>query len=211
MRLRSFILTALVMLILPGSASAEEIIYFANGTSMPIRSHEIKGEMIHVDLGSESFMAFPLRMVEKIEAAGKEVMLKPSFSGGANVMASGVPDPSGNYPVRGSHPGYHAQGKGPQIIRREDVNNARNGDTGVQVHNPAIGHSGQNRRGLGVAARTKEIGIPNPGNGDLLGTSKVGGRNVIGPDNRTGPDGKPLPAQPLVISPTAKTGKKKSG
>ena len=66
-----------------GSASAEEVIYFTNGTVMPIRSHKIEGDTIKVDLGDNGFMAFPSSVVEKIEEAA-DVVLMPST--GSNKM-----------------------------------------------------------------------------------------------------------------------------
>jgi hypothetical protein len=86
---------------------AEEVVYFTNGTSMPIRSHEIRGDMLHVDLGSDAFMAFPLYMVDKIEDAGKEVSLTPSFSAGNKIMAGRTPTTEGSYPVTGQAPGRY--------------------------------------------------------------------------------------------------------
>jgi hypothetical protein len=68
----------LVVGLLASPALAEEIIYFTNGTTMPIKSHTVVREMIHVDLGVNSYMAFPLYMVEKVTRAGEEVELNRS-------------------------------------------------------------------------------------------------------------------------------------
>jgi hypothetical protein len=97
MRRKSFVLTGLglALILCAGTVSAEEIVFFANGTSMPIRTHEIRGEMLHVDLGGDSFMAFPLYMVEKIEKAGQNVILKPSYSAGNQIMPGAGGDGGG--------------------------------------------------------------------------------------------------------------------
>jgi hypothetical protein len=214
MRLRRFILPALLLLCLTGPALAEEIIYFTNGTSMPIRGHEVKGEMIHVDLGSEAFMAFPLRMVEKIEAAGKEIALRPSFSGGTNVITAKGPDPSGNYPVKGSYPGHRGKNADalPRIISRDEINDM-DGGTGLAVRRPMKGHDAENRRALGVTSRGNAVGLSGGGDdGGMLGTRKVGARNVIGGDSRRrDPNGKPKPAAPLDVSHRATSSSKKGG
>jgi hypothetical protein len=213
MRLKRFILPALLLLTLTGSALAEEIVYFTNGTSMPIRKHEIKGDMIHVDLGGDAFMAFPMRMVDKIESAGKTVMLSRS-SGGSNIISATGPDPSGNYPVRGSYPGHRGKKQETRIISKEELNQMENG-LGLQVHRPMAGHEAQNRRALGVTSRTKAIQVSGGGGGEdggMLGTRKVGTRHVIGADtHRRDPSGKPLPAAPLDVSHRASSGAKKSG
>jgi hypothetical protein len=215
MRMKRLILPVILLLGLTGPALAEEIVYFTNGTSMPIRSHEIKGDMLHVDLGSEAFMAFPLMMVEKIEAAGQDIALAPSFSGGNNIMTARVPDPGGNYPVRGSYPGHHGrnEGQSPRIISADEVNQM-DGKLGLQVRRPMQDDGAANRRAVGVTGRANAVGPSGSGkdNGGVLGTRKVGTRNVIGGDSgRRTPDGKPLPAVPLAVSHGAGSGSKKGG
>jgi hypothetical protein len=83
MRNKGFVIAILLMAFAAGSASAEEVIYFTNGTEMPIRSHKVEGDQIKVDLGDNGFMAFPKSVVEKIESA-PGVMLMPST--GSNKM-----------------------------------------------------------------------------------------------------------------------------
>ncbi len=59
-------------------AQGDEIIHFTNGTTMPIRSHSVADGMIHVDLGTNSYMAFPIGMVEKVTKSGVEIELTHS-------------------------------------------------------------------------------------------------------------------------------------
>jgi hypothetical protein len=214
MRLQRFIPLLLLLLCLTGPALAEEVIYFTNGTSMAIRSHALQGEMIHVDLGSDSFMAFPLRMVEKIEQAGKAIALRPSFSGGTNVITSRVPDPGGSYPVKGSYPGHRGKNAEdlPRIISADEMEK-RGGNIGLEVHRPMQGHEAENRRALGVTRRGNAVGLSGGGaNGEVLGTRKLGTRNIIGGDShRSGPNGKPLPAAPLDLSHRNTASSKKGG
>jgi len=83
MRNKGFVIAILLMAFAAGFASAEEVIYFTNGTAMPIRSHKVEGDQIKVDLGDNGFMAFPSSVVEKIEKA-PGVVLMPST--GSNKM-----------------------------------------------------------------------------------------------------------------------------
>jgi hypothetical protein len=55
------------------AARADEILFFTNGTTMPIRSHRIEKGMIHVELSAKSEMAFPSSMVDRIEQSGRAV------------------------------------------------------------------------------------------------------------------------------------------
>lgn len=73
------VFVALLAVLLAASAWADEVIYFTNGTSLPIRSHRIESDMISVDLGADARMAFPVYMVDKIESAGRNVFLNPTY------------------------------------------------------------------------------------------------------------------------------------
>ena len=88
------------------------------------------------------------------------------------------------------------------------------GNLGLQVHRPMKGHEAQNRRALGVTSRGNAVGISGRGDegGGILGTRKVGTRNVIGGSSRrTDPSGKPLPAAPLDTSHRPPSSSKKGG
>ncbi len=114
-------------LMLATPAAADEIIYFANGTSMPVVSHRVEKEMIYVNMGGESKMAFPLRMVDRIEAAGKDVYQNPTYhpanqavagsKGGSGTGGAVASAPSPSYEVMGASP---AQG-GAQGSRARNV------------------------------------------------------------------------------------------
>jgi hypothetical protein len=54
--------------------SAGEVIFFKNGTTLPVETHRVESDMIHVDLGRGSVMAFPLSMVERVEVGGVDVL-----------------------------------------------------------------------------------------------------------------------------------------
>jgi hypothetical protein len=76
---------------------ADEILYFANGMTMAVRTHTIdKGkEMISVDLGNGAKMAFPTYMVDKIESGGRDVFLNPTYHP-ANQAVAGAPNTGGS-------------------------------------------------------------------------------------------------------------------
>jgi len=54
-------------------AAAGDILHFANGTSMPVESFTVEDDIIEVELGGGSTMAFPLAQIDRIERLGKEV------------------------------------------------------------------------------------------------------------------------------------------
>ena len=78
---------------LPASAAlADEIVHFTNGAEMPVRSHTIDKEksMVRLDLGANSFIAFPMSMVDKIVSSGQDVFLNPGFHP-SNQAIAGIP------------------------------------------------------------------------------------------------------------------------
>ena len=94
---------------LPLAAFADEVVHFTNGAEMTVRSHAVEKEkqMVRLDLGANSFIAFPMAMVDKIVSAGQNVFLNPVFHpsnqaiagapGGAvaDTTIHGAPDPQG--------------------------------------------------------------------------------------------------------------------
>jgi len=85
-----FLLAALALL--PSAALADEIVHFTNGAEMTVRSHVVEQDntMVKLDLGGNSFIAFPMSMVDKIVSAGQDVFLNPSFHP-SNQAIAGVP------------------------------------------------------------------------------------------------------------------------
>lgn len=46
---------------------ADEVVWFASGSFLRVLSHTVEGEMIRVRLDSNASMAFPMKMVDKID------------------------------------------------------------------------------------------------------------------------------------------------
>ena len=70
---------------------ADEILFFANGTTMAIKSHMIKDGTITVDLGAKAQMAFPASSVDRIEQAGRAVYTTGGKMANQAVAGSGQP------------------------------------------------------------------------------------------------------------------------
>jgi len=75
------VLVAVALGSLPFAAFGDEIVHFTNGAEMTVRSHTVENarEMVRLDLGGNSYIAFPMSMVDKIVSAGKDVFLNPVF------------------------------------------------------------------------------------------------------------------------------------
>jgi hypothetical protein len=166
---------AVLLILAAGTTRAEEIVYFTNGSAMPVRAHEVQGTMIHVDLGGDAFMAFPLSMVDRVEIAGKEIVLDPSFSGGN--MRSSTNSNSGSFPVRGRVPTRHSDSpnKLPLQVAEEDPQVNYDGKMGVAVYQPNWNSNQKGKRLSGATASRRAMGHK-----DMLGARRVGGRHVIG-------------------------------
>lgn len=78
--------------LIASAAFADEIVHFTNGAEMPVRSHTVETEksMVKLDLGGNSFISFPMAMVDKIVNAGQDVFLNPVFHP-SNQAIAGIP------------------------------------------------------------------------------------------------------------------------
>lgn len=168
MRSKALIAGLVIAVGLVVPALAEEIIYFKNGTTLPIRSHNVVDGMIHVDLGSDALMAFPADRVEKIVAAGQNVYLDPS-SRRANVSAPGhggdvqvdTSAPNNSYPVRATAPARRSVANGtvvsgnkqPQDTAWQVGGARRTNQFGLATEYPASQSPNAAARRMGVVGR----------------------------------------------------------
>ena len=146
-------------------AVAEEIVYLTSGAALPVRGHEIKGDMIHLDLGGDSFIAFPKTMVERIDGA-EGIELKPSRS---NVI-DGKPDPQGSFPARGLEVSRTRERPTPETSPNLRLD-PRMGIVGW-VDDPSKGE-----RSTVFNGRREVLGLPSAD--EYRGTSRLGNKYVI--------------------------------
>ena len=190
MRRIGWILAAVALSTLALPVFAEEILHFKSGSAMPVVSHKIDGEMIHVDLGDNAFMAFPLSMIDRVTDAGKNVMLQRSNTGGTNVMQA-KPDPTGSFPVRGSSQSRHDDRRRFDQEEKDADPSVEMDASGIAVYRPWGNSSHPGKRKVGLA--WNERVLENSGAGHR-GATPVGNRQVIGsmvPRRRT--EGVPPP------------------
>ena len=90
--------------LLPLAAFAEEIVHFTNGAEMTVRSHVLENDksMVKLDLGGNSFISFPMSMVDKIVSAGRDVFLNPGFHPSNQAIAGGSGARHSDTTVRGA-------------------------------------------------------------------------------------------------------------
>jgi hypothetical protein len=78
---------------LPSVVLADEVVHFTNGAEMAVRSHSVEKDMVKLDLGNNSYIAFPMTMVDKIVNSGQDVFLNPAIHPANQAVAgSGAPD-----------------------------------------------------------------------------------------------------------------------
>jgi hypothetical protein len=171
-----FLLLAVVCLI--GPAMAEEILYFTNGTSMPVRSHRIENGMIHVDLGGNAFMAFPENMVERIESADGSVSLPPSnLIENKNGAVQRTTSSHQRADVKTA-----TRGRGDEqykIIERSSSAEVETDENGVAIYRPRTNHPAKRRvgatgnlAGLGVASGQRYEGTTQMGTKHVVDTPR---------------------------------------
>ena len=89
---------------LPLAAFADEVVHFTNGAEMTVRSHTVERDkqMVRLDLGANSFIAFSMAMVDKIESAGRNVYLNPVFHPSNQAIAEGAGGPVTDNAIHGT-------------------------------------------------------------------------------------------------------------
>ncbi len=163
----------------PALAEGREVVYFTNGTTMTVDSHSIEEDQILVDLGGGSYMAFPSYQIDKIETATGEIAI--ARDGVANRMVPNrSTNQSGRVPsrkIRGSWEGVN------HGLTNEAVTVDKRG---VTVYRPFV-NGPANKAQFGVSGRRELRNMPparSSQNGELIGTSRFGTRNVMPPKGK---------------------------
>jgi hypothetical protein len=176
-------------------AAAEEILHLTNGTTMAVRSHEMKDGMIHVDLGSNGFIAFPAELVERIEGADGKIKLTPSRpmaeSSGVTQMAAGQGRRAPTSDAKKAEFEVQAaqtQPKGKNVVTDEN---------GLNAYKPFRGSRNAGRRSVGAVGNTKLL----QGGGRYAGTVPLGNTHVIG--GTMDPRGRGRPPAAIGIEPAS--------
>jgi len=157
---------------LPSVALADEVVHFTNGAEMTVRSHAVEKQMVKLDLGGNSFISFPMSMVDKIVSAGHDVFLNPSFHPANQAVAgAGTPGVAGT-PSTGS------------IIADTTIRNG-GGSVGFTPQPNAKGGAGVM---LGEAADALPQGVKT---NSLLDQTVAGHRRAYNPAFPTVPGGPP--------------------
>jgi len=166
---------AVFLLALPGTA--EEIIYFKNGQSLPIRSHVINEGMVRVDLGENSMMEFPEFTIDRIEIAGKDVLIKRSYGAASNQQ---VPTTQGTFPVQGTR----RPDRNPVPMVDNKVSPIKTDPrTGLAGYFRNGGSTARNRNMIQVTGDMRVFGSNPTRRGDgstFTGTTPMGQRHVLG-------------------------------
>ena len=177
MRRKSLVplLLALVMLVMvAGPALAGEVIYFSNGTSLPVEAYSIEDGTISVLLGGQSYFAFPLDQVDRIETASGDVDLSTERQ--ANRM---VPSPTTAIQT-GITPARYRGGKWGTDVpagRGQRKNVVHTDKNGLAVYRPFGANAPKNKRNFSMTGRR---GLASAQGGGPAGTSgRAGARYVL--------------------------------
>ncbi len=204
--MRKFGLFLLALALFAAPTLAEEVIYFTNGSSMPILDHIVEEEMVKVDLGEAGFMAFPMTQVDRIEKAGHEVYQNPSR---ANQMFDKPKGSSEGTPVYGRRPAAFVEGKKPGVnnMRRHRDNSKPNITRtagGLAAYAP-LGEppSAKKRLLLHGHSSIRNAPVADDSSQGIVGTRPVGNKHQI--VRPTGTDGaRPASSIAKVTSPRPK-------
>jgi hypothetical protein len=183
-------------------AMADEIVYFHNGTSLPITSHQVEKDMISVELGANSRMGFPLYMVDKIESSGQSVYLNPVYHPANQALAGpvgGQVSNAGSYPVSGAG-SVPARFRSP-LVGRPGGNEGGQPQAGVGVGGGSVGSARfpakvGNRSSLQGSLQRSGLPMPMAPPGHSSGTRKGGGAVLFDVQRDGGAQSTPTDQQP---------------
>ncbi len=192
----ALLLAVLLAALLAPLAAAEEIVHFKNGTSMPIRGHEVEGDMIRLDLGDNAFLAFPARQIDRIEKAAAGVLVDRSSTASNRV----APTPEGSFPVRGSGRGQGAERPTPAATPRAAGSRVEGGDNGVVYERPFAGAAHPARRDLRVTGSAAARGARGS-TGRMNGGSVAGSNRVRLPSSRSRQFEQGVQIVPIALDP----------
>ncbi len=188
------VLAVAALTLFAAPALAEEVIYFTNGSSMPILDHIVEEEMVKVDLGEAGFMAFPMTQVDRIEKAGREIYQNPSR---ANQMFDKPRGSGGSSPVYGRRPSAFVAGKKPGVhnMRPDQPQNPNitKDANGLAVYSP-LGEpaSVKNRLLLSGHASIRNAPVSDDSSNGIVGTRPVGNKHQMDPPGETDEVRKPV-------------------
>lgn len=189
--------------LLAAPAYADEILFFTNGTTMPIKSHLIKDGMIHVDLGARASMAFPATSVDRIEQSGRPVYTTGGKTANQAVAGFGSTEQDGRATVPSQYRGGAAVR--PPATGSDEGSPAPAAAMGSPVGgrlNSALNPTGQpaptgmQRVGNRVAFTPPKLG--QPAAGPITGFGK---RAVTPPPPAAGGDADAEPPPPEITTP----------
>ena len=155
-------------------ALAEDVVHFSNGAEMTVRSHTIEKDMVKLDLGGNSFITFPVSMVEKIVSAGKNVFLNPVYhpSNQALPVAPGdLPSPLPDRTIRGG-----GVPVGYRLGQSETGTGLRLGEAANNDDNYGSGRATTIQSG-----RAKNFSTPQPRRFNALSPQPIGTKQTIDP------------------------------
>jgi hypothetical protein len=158
-------------------ALAEDVVHFSNGAEMTVRSHAIEKDMVKLDLGGNSFITFPLSMVDKIVSAGKDVFLNPVY----HPSNQALPVAPGNLPS--PLPDRTIRGGGVPVGYRLGQSQTGTGLRLGEAANDAVdgGNYGSGRLSTISDGRGKNFSTPQPRRFNSLAPQPIGTKQTIEP------------------------------
>jgi len=166
---RKYWISSLLLLALASLPTlAEEIVYFTNGTSMPVESYEVEDGMIRLDLGDQAYVAFPVDQIDRIETA--EGVTRSSASIRANKIVASAP--GGVLPAHRRQVRTLDRRKNPAAAIERDRN-------GIAVHRPYGLNAPPNKRQFTTVGGGNGRPTSTATEGGVIGTTPLGARFSI--------------------------------
>lgn len=174
-------------------ALAGEVVYFSDGTTMTIESHLSRDGVVRVNLGGQSFMAFPMDRIEKIVTTEGRVLLD-EHTASSNQMTARPQAVAGT--INGTTTGRQRRGSWEGELTEATTDSSRSVDrNGLAVYLPYGAEAPPNKRGIGVVGRRELYNSPvnTSKQQGIIGTRQLGSRHLLPAGKANTPATRPTP------------------
>jgi hypothetical protein len=172
---------------------ADEIVYFNDGTTMTIESHIARDGFVRVNLGGQSFMAFPVDRIERIVTTEGRVLLDENTSV-ANQMTDRPRATAGT--ISGTTSGWQRRGAWEGDLSEATADNSKSVDqNGLAVYLPYGSGAPANKRNMGAVGRRELYNSPvnTSKKQGVIGTRQLGSRQILPAGQANTPATRPTP------------------
>jgi hypothetical protein len=174
-------------------AVAGEIVHFKDGTTMGVESHLSRDGVVRVNLGAQSFMAFPMDRIARIVTTEGRVLLDENNASANQMLARPRAVAS---TINGGKSARQRRGSWEGELSNTETDTSRGVDkNGLAVFLPYGSGAASNKRGVGAVGRRELLNAApvSSKKSGIIGTRQLGSRHILPAGKANTPATRPMP------------------